>query len=228
MENLLLKYMETSFREPYYPEIGKPLPFVTISREFGCPSKLISRMLTDELNHRPSSQKGKWHYINKEIVEQAAKELELEPSKIQHLFSMDRIGMMDDLFSSFSANYKSTLKIRKTIRDVIQSFTGRGYVIIVGRGSVAITQGRPGSLHIRLHAPLEWRVQCVSEHKELTLDEAKKVAIETDFKRTALIESFLGHKLELGLFNVLFNCKTLSNDQIVNTIIKIMEERKMI
>lgn len=228
MENLLIKYMETSFREPYYPEIGKPLPFVTISREFGCPSKIISRMLADELNNRPGSQKDKWQNINKEIVEQAAKELELEPSRIQHLFSMDRIGMMDDLFSSFSANYKSTLKIRKTIRDVIQSFTWKGYVIIVGRGSVAITQGRASSLHIRLHAPLDWRVKCVSEHKGLTLEEARKVAIETDFKRTALIESFLGHKLEPGLFDASFNCKTLSNDQIVNTIIKMMEYRKMI
>ena len=185
-------------------------------------------MLAEELNHRPGTQNCKWHYINKEIVEQAAKELELEPSKIQHLFSMDRIGMMDDIFSSFSANYKSTLKIRKTIRDVIQSFTGRGFVIIVGRGSVAITQGRPDSLHIRLHAPLDWRVQCVSEHKGLTLEEARKVAIETDFKRSALIESFLGHKFDIGLFDASFNCKTISNDQIVNTIIKMMEDRKMI
>jgi hypothetical protein len=54
------------------------------------------------------------------------------------------------------------------------------------------------------------------------------LAIETDKKRTALIESFLGHKLEPNLFDAIFNCKTLSNPDIASTILKMMETLKMI
>jgi cytidylate kinase len=225
MDNLLLRYMDTRFREPVYTEGSNLLPVVTVSREFGCPSKLISMMLAEELNRK--TEKGKWQYISKEVVEQAARELELEPVKLEHLFSIDPAGILD-LVSSFSTNYKSTLKIKKTIREVIQSFTRKGHVILVGRGSVAIIHGRPNSLHIRLQAPLEWRVRAVSEHRGIPPDEARKLAIETDYKRTTLIESFLGHKLEPGLFDIIFNCKTLSNDDIVSTIVKMMENLKMV
>lgn len=229
MDNLLLKYMESRFQESSYPESRKPNPFVTLSREFGCPSKLIAKMLAQELNRKAVSEKERqWQYINKEIVEQAARELELEPFKIEHLFKMDQLGIMDDLLSSFSSNYKSSQKIRKTIRDVIQSFSQRGYVILVGRGSVAITHNRPNSLHIRLQAPFDWRVQCISERQGIPVSEAMNVTLETDKKRTALIESFLGHKLEPALFDVVFNCKTISNEDVVSSIIKMMEIRKMI
>jgi len=229
MNNLLLKYMESRFQEQFNMETNKPHPFVTISREFGCPSKLIAKMLAEELNRKAGNAKGRlWQYINKEIVEQAAMELELEPVKIEHLFRMDQTGILDDLLSSFSSNYKSTQKIRKTILDVTQTFSKKGHVILVGRGSVAITHDRPNSLHIRLQAPLDWRAHCVSEHKGITVREALQVAVEIDKKRTALIESFLGHKLEPNLFDAIFNCKTLSNADIISTIIKMMETLKMI
>ena len=229
MNNLLLKYMESRFQEQFTTETDKLHPFVTISREFGCPSKLIAKMLAEELNRKVGNEKVRqWQYINKEIVEQAAMELELEPVKIEHLFKMDQTGILDDLLSSFSSNYKSTYKIRKTIRDVIQTFIKKGHVILVGRGSVAITHDRPNSLHIRLQAPLDWRVSCISEHEGIPVSEAMHLAIETDRKRTALIESFLGHKLEPSLFDAIFNCKTLSYPNIVNTIIKMMESLNMI
>ena len=122
MDNLLLQYMESRFQEQIHTEPNKPYPFVTLSREFGCPSKLIARMLAEELNRKTGNEKGwHWQYINKEIVEQAARELELEPFKIEHLFKMDQTGILDDLLSSFSSNYKSSHKIRKTIQEVIQS-----------------------------------------------------------------------------------------------------------
>jgi cytidylate kinase len=228
MDNLLLKYMENRFLEPDKGTTGKVLPFVTLSREFGCPSKLIAKMLVDELNRKARKTTNPWQYVNKEIVEHAAEELELQPAKIRHLFSMDQTGMLDDLLASFSSNYKSTQKIRKTIREVVRSFTQKGNVVLVGRGGVAITHGLPNSLHIRLEAPLEWRAQCVSGHQGISIPEALKLAVLTDRKRTALIESFLGHKLDPGLFDATFNCKTLSSHDIVSAILRLMESREMV
>ena len=229
MDNLLLKYMETRFQEPLKTKDAKQYPFITISREFGCPSKLIASLLTDELNSRREKNEGpKWQYINKEVVAEAAKELDLEPDKIQHLFHADQIGILDDILASFSQNYKSTHQIKKTIRDVIQAFSERGNVILVGRGGVAITRGKPNSLHVRLQGPFDWRVDCICKHEELSKHEAVSLVLDIDKKRAALIELFLGRKPDPTIYDLIFNCKTLSKEEIVQTIIKVMEVRKLI
>jgi cytidylate kinase len=229
MDNLLLKYMEYRFRETLKPGMGKQYPFITISREFGCPSKLIATLLADELNARPGKKEGpKWQYINKEVVAEAAKELDLEPQKIRHLFNAEQIGMLDDLLSSFSANYKSTYQIKRTINEVIKGFSERGNIILVGRAGVAITQGKPHALHIRLMAPDDWRVECISRHMGIPKPEATSLVLDMDKKRTALIQLFLGRKPEPTLYDLIFNCKSLKNEEIVHAIIKLMETRKLI
>jgi cytidylate kinase len=104
----------------------------------------------------------------------------------------------------------------------------QGHLVIVGRGSVAILQGCPHVLHIRLQAPLEWRVQEICTSRGLKETEALKMTNETDKKRTALIELLLGRKFDQNLFDVVFNCSTFSKEEIVQSILRIMEIRKLI
>lgn len=229
MENLLFQYLQNRFLEPQKIEPCGPYPFVTISREFGCPSKVIALMLAESLNKRQARTKTpKWISINKEIVEESARKLELEPVKLKHIFNAEEKSIMDDVLASFSSNYKSNIRIKKTIQDVIRTIAQKGYVIIVGRGGVAITHDCPGSLHVRLQAPVDWRIQEVADHSKVTKSVARKMIMETDNKRTSLIEIFLGHKLENSLFDIILNCKSQPNEDIVKTIIFMMEQKNMI
>ncbi|MDP4282592.1 MAG: cytidylate kinase-like family protein [Bacteroidota bacterium] len=229
MENLLIQYLEKGFHEPEKPDLSRPKPFVTISREFGCPSKPVAEMLVEALNKYALGEKDpKWKMINKEVVEQAARELDLEPNRIKYLFNAERRGTWDDILASFSDNYKSNLKIKKTIKEVITSFALEGHVVLVGRGSVAITQSMPRSLHIRLQGPLEWRASEYAQRHDINYEEALKVAIETDKKRTGLIEIFLGKKFDPGIFDLIINCQRISKEDIVRTIVYQMQLRKMI
>ena len=43
MENLLREYLEKAFTERTLPHNDPNGPVVTISREFGCPSKLVAQ-----------------------------------------------------------------------------------------------------------------------------------------------------------------------------------------
>jgi cytidylate kinase len=101
-------------------------------------------------------------------------------------------------------------------------------MVLVGRGSVAILQGCPNSLHIRLQAPLEWRVQGICNSRGINETDALKLSNETDQKRKAIIELLLGRKFDQNLFDVVFNCKTFPKEEIVNSIMRIMEVRKLI
>jgi len=229
MENIMKLYFEKRYLEQESMKPCGPGPIVTISREFGCPSKAIAQLLTETLNKRSvQPADSKWKYISKEVVEEAARKLDIKTIEMNYLISSGEKGLVEDLLTSFSPNYVSSRKIKKILNDVIQTLALQGHLVIVGRGSVAILQGCPHVLHVRLQAPLEWRVREIITSRGLNEAEALKITNETDQKRTALIELLLGRKFDQNLFDVIFNCNTFSKEEIVNSILRIMEVRKLI
>ncbi len=56
-------------------------------------------------------------------------------------------------------------------------------MILIGRGGVTITRNHPKSLHVRLTAPLEWRINAVMEKRKLPEEKVKPYTIEMDIKR---------------------------------------------
>jgi hypothetical protein len=229
MENLLREYMDRAFSERGIEKQAGPLPVVTISREFGCPSKLIAHQLTNELNKIAGMEKlRKWRFINKEVVEAIARRLELNPTEVNYQLNSGGKGLVEDVLASFSPNYVSSHRMRKTITAVVRSIAEQGYVVIVGRGGVGILQHAPGTIHIRLQAPRDWRIGEISRSRELTRQESVKLVDDMDKKRTALIELMTGGKFHPCLFDLSFNCQTLSKEEIVHTILGLMKIKNMI
>jgi len=229
MENIFKTYFEQQFREQQSRLPFTPRPVVTISREFGCPSKLIAVMLTDALNKKNKEKKSPfWQFINKEVVEEAARKLDIKTMDMNSALSYAEKGLMKDILQSFTPRYVNSFKLKKTLDDVIKSIAQQGNIVIVGRGSVVILRDRPCTLHIRLMAPLDWRVKGISGSKGITEAEALKMATDMDKKRTALIELLLDRKADHNLFDIVYNCSTLSKEEVVHSIINIMEARKMI
>ncbi len=226
MTNLLMKYMGQRFSdEADQPVQKKAGPVVTISRETGCPSKRISNLLAEKLNEQYNLDTDKkWKTISKEILYDSAKELELNPAKIKYVFEYQEKGMWDDLLSSFSSKYyKSDRKIRRVITEVVRTIAETGHAIIIGRGGVAIAKDIPMSLHINLVAPLEWRSLILSKKFDMNIDEAKQYAVETDNKRKKFRDSFQGKGTDYTWFDVSYDCMTLTDEEIVHSIIAIMK-----
>lgn len=229
MENLLLKYMGQGLTEVFTQTGISVKPIVTISREFGCPSKLIAQMLTDAINKRAGEHPyKKWKFINKEVLESAAKEFQLNPSDVKYLLGLGEKGLLEDFLVSFSSNYVSNLKVKHTLHKVVNTIADTGHVVFVGRGSAAILHGRQHALHVRLQAPVEWRAHSVCEMRNIDMMEARRMMEATDKKRTALFELILGRKMDPYIFDVVFNCSTLTQQQIVGAITGMMEAREML
>jgi cytidylate kinase len=210
---------------------SEPGPVITISREYGCPAKLVAEKLTELINIKLSTHGSKehWKWISKEILSEAAQELSMKPEEISYVFDYEQKGILDDILSSHSRKYyKNDKTIRQTIANVIRSFAVQGNIIIVGRGGVVIAKDIPRSLHINLEAPLEWRAVRTAAKYQLSLEQARKTAIETDKKRREFREYFAGKGTDYTRFDLTVNCMTLSVDEISEFILKIAEIRKLI
>ncbi|MEA3316767.1 MAG: cytidylate kinase-like family protein [Bacteroidota bacterium] len=231
MGNVLLKYLEERHKnDKDKKEISESGPVITISREFGCSAKMISKKLSEQLNEiNAGKEKQKWKIITKEILESAAKELGLDIDKIDYVFKNEKRGAIDDILNSLSNKYyKSDRKIKQTLKDVILGIGEKGNAIIVGRCGATITRSISKSLHIRLIAPLTWRVPGIKERHEISYYEAEKLAIENDKRRANLRDDFAGKKIDDYDYDLILNAKSLSIDEIVALIIKTLKMKKII
>jgi cytidylate kinase len=235
MSNILLEYMRNRLtREAAVPAKKKASeggPVLTISREYGCPAKRLAGMLTTALNRVEIERfsKHRWKWIGKEILEESAKELNLKPDMVRSIITEHEPGLLDDIVLSLSHKYyPGDVKIKRTFGSVIRTFAEEGHVVIVGRGGASITRDIPRSLHIKLHAPMEWRVGRISENYKVSLEEAEKTIREIDHKRQLIRDFFEGHKAEDAIFDIILNYKTIPEEDQVALILKAMEQKGLI
>lgn len=230
MANILLKYLEEryKYRIPDKKNLPKG-PVITISREFGCPANLCASDLAELLTKIEDGNKEPWKVISKEILEQAAHELGLTPEKIEFVFKFEKRSAVDEILEALSSKYyKSERKIKNTIREVIRSIGEQGRVIIVGRAGSTILRDIPNSLHIKLIAPIDYRIDGVSKRHEITHSEARKLTEEMDKKRAQLRTEFAGRKVDDNDYDLIFNTMIFKSEEIVELITKAASIRKLI
>ena len=88
MSNVLLTYMRKrfNFESAAVPKKKHaPGPVITISREYGCPAKHLAERLAAGLNkiEVENYSKNRWQWISKEILDESARELNLNPSMVR-------------------------------------------------------------------------------------------------------------------------------------------------
>jgi cytidylate kinase len=224
----LVQYLKNRYAERN-ETFTDPGPVVTISRETGCPGRKLAQLLTDVLNQRyPKGDKKSWKWVGKDIFEDAAKELGLEPDEVQKVFKEKRTAIDQILSAQSQKFYKNDQRVRKTIGQMIRSVANDGHVIILGRGGIAITRDIKRSLHIFLEAPPEWRAGVLSEKQCCTHAEALKFIKEIDKHRALYRDYYQGKNTDYTWFDARFNCMTFKIEEIVDSIIRMMEIRKLI
>lgn len=230
MTNILLKYLEDRYKYHIPKEEDEsPGPVITISRDFGCPANMCANNLAEILTKMDDGENEPWKVISKEILEQAAKELGLTPEKIEFVFKFEKRSAVDEIIEALSSKYyKSERKIKNTIREVIRSIGEQGRVIIVGRAGSAILQDIHNSLHIKLIAQLDFRVDGVSRRHEITHYEARKLTEEMDKKRAQLRNEFAGRRIGNVDYDLIYNCEKFKLGNIVELIAKAAEIRGLV
>jgi len=225
MENSLLNYMNKRFGEiSQARHQGARLqhahiagPVITISRQVGCRGIKTAQNLAEALNEFVICKK--WQVISKEVLHESARQLELDPRKVNRLFTPDEHSTFDEIIEAFNAKmYKSDRMILKTVKEVIKGFAVDGCCIIVGRAGHIIAKDIEHSLHIRLEAPLDWRIEQIASRNNISMDEAVKFIAESEKKREAFRKHYLSKKHPEIMFDLVINISRFKPENVVRLI----------
>jgi len=227
MYNTLLNYMnrrlgdEEKKTAPSFKIAG---PVITISREVGCGGILVGQHLAEELNK--SVYCKQWQVISKEVLSQSAKELKVKQQKVDRLFASSEHFTFDEILSAFSEKYyKSNRVIMKTVREVIHNFASDGCCIIVGRAGHLIASDIDNSLHVRLVAPMKWRVDSIAARRQMSKADALKYINDIEKERTVFRDYFRKNKDEQESFDLTIDVSRFELTDLIKLIIKAFELR---
>jgi len=164
------------------------LPFITISREFGCEGRPLAQQLVEFLNTR-SRPALPWVAYDRELLDQVATEMHLGRDIVD---SMDgrRSNEMSELFDAILNRKVDEAVVFRRLAAVIRSLAMVGHAVIVGRGSSMITQDLKTGLHIRLVAARDWRVSKVAAERGLALPEAGRIVDVGEQQRRKFLSTF--------------------------------------
>jgi cytidylate kinase len=220
-------YFDTRYRESLLNKpSGEDGPVITISRQTGCDARYVAQNVVDNLNRKYGGTKWKW--VDKDIIYKIAEELNTDALRVENFYKGIELSNASEMIMAFSGNFVSDLRVKKAIKDVVQTMCKEGFLVIVGRGGVSIAQEMKDALHIRLVAPFYWRVENVMKKKNIDMEAAEEYVIDTDEKRFNLIQTFLDKKsLNIDyLFDATINRNGFSIEETAE-LIAVMYDKKV-
>jgi len=179
------RYIEnkTTGKEPQVKyNIG---PCITISREAGAGSDLIAGKIVDYLMPKQKDPSIEWGVFDKNLIEKVLEDHNL-PSVLKK-FVEDEPKTLSNMLNELFGIHPPILKLIHKATETIFNLSSIGNVIIIGRGSNIITKALPNSFHVRLVAPVDFRIKNVREFYGNTKKEAEDFIRTEDLKRTKFV-----------------------------------------
>ncbi len=219
MGNLLLNYLKErdAAREALKSISNLGGTLITISREAGCDAVGLAELIAARFNSK--QPKTKWKVISKEIYQETAEELQMDPKEVFKILHKSEKFAFEKVLKAFGdKHYVSETKIEKTIKEVILHNAIDGHCIMVGRAVHIIAKEIKKALNIRLVAPLHYRVSLIMENNHLNKEEAIEYIRKVDMERKAYRKVLLKDNPQFKLFNITFDRSAFTDEEIVDII----------
>ena len=204
---------------------------ITISRQIGSKGDEIAEKLAKDLNYR---------YFDKLLMTEIAISSGLSEAEVVD-FSEDNYkvkGFFDQLFRRKEPIAKITIRGVDTtgattittqtfdeegclsfVQTVIRKLKNWGDVVIVGRGGQVLLKDVPQTLHVRIIAPLEKRVENLVKERNISKEEALRIISEKDRSAEQYLRRFYNVDWnDPELYHLMLNTGFLTVEQAVEII----------
>ena len=214
------------------------MPVITISRQFGAPAVRIARRLSEHFGAE---------FLDRAIVAQVAvrsgipeTELELYDERLPSFFQRvaaalaagsPEVAMPVAPYPDQMSHLSTHDRLVAITRTVIEEAAERGNAVIVGRGGAFILRGRPGVLHVQLHAALDARVRYLISRVEDIPDDTRpderslrELCKSIDAARAEYIRRhYNADWLDARLYDLSIDTGTLGIDRTLDLIVRAAE-----
>jgi cytidylate kinase len=157
---------------------------VTIAREYGSGGSRIGRQLAQEL-HLP--------FYDKELIALAAQESGFAEDFIEKMEQKKTVDFFYHLYLS-SQELPLAEQVFLAQSQAIQKIAQKGPCVIVGRCADYVLRDLPNCLRVFVHAPLEWRIQCVRDEARASVANYAEYLQKQDKNRAGYYNYFTGYK----------------------------------
>jgi cytidylate kinase len=230
MSNTLINYLNKRFleeKESITRFSKSPGPVITVSRQVGCNGLKLAKLL--EIKLEKGNPLTDWKVLSKEILVASAIELNMDFDEVRNTMKQaDKYSFSEILKAFNDKHYKSERKITKTVIDTILKFATEGYCIIIGRDGHMITKDIEKSLHIRLIAPLDYRVKNIMENNQLTRLKAIEFINRVEKEREAFRKSIRPGFMQEELFDITINLEAFNDDEVLDLIWCAIDKKKLL
>ncbi len=194
------------------PETTPTMPFVTLSRQYGCPAWALAEELARRLNQRL----GKDEYViyDRKLLEWIAAHHAIEKDLVDSLSTRSR-GELEDWVVSLIGGRPSEWSVFQGLAKAIRGLALHGRSILIGRGGALLTRDLPGGVHIRLIAPAAWRLEALAREwpervENLNMDTLRRL----DRERESFVRKYTGEDPNSPEhYDLTLNAARLSVDQ---------------
>jgi len=167
-------------------------PFFTISRQFGCPAFPFAKLLGEKLK---VIQGRDYVVYDRKLIEWVCEERNVSKNLMDSLNKRIR-GEIEDWIVGLFSGEASEMSAFRNLAFAVKAIAAKGHSIMIGRGSSLITSGMKNGFHIRLVAPLQWRINYFKDHYPERTDLANESAfLLIDQQREGFVKKYLSSDL---------------------------------
>ncbi len=204
-----------------------PVPFVTISREYGAGGYEVAARLTDLLNEEFNPDPA-WSAYDKDLLDKLSKDMGISKALLDTL-SHDARKKVTEFFHTFFSKFPPQVAVFQQLVANITTLLCNGNVVIVGRAGRKIAKDMPGGFHVRMIAPFNWRVNRISKLFDVSEAEAKKLIEERTKKRESFLNEFLNFdSSDPHNYHLVINMEEVSVEEAAQMIFSGMKIKKIV
>lgn len=177
-------------RKLQQPDSERTLPFITISREFGCTGFRLGLALLDSLNAGVMEEE-QWSIYDRRVFEFIDGDPEMNRRFFEEHIQRRNLEFEEYLNTTFGAA-PSDLSLFNRWANAMRNLARQGRAIFVGRASQLVTRDILGGVHLRVMAPFEWRIAEHAKNYGLTDTEARTLTRIKDRERREFLQRYFG------------------------------------
>jgi len=185
---------------------------ITIERQYASGGKQIASQLAKKLGYE---------FYNEEILNMAAKQLNIETDYIEHLEETATSSIMNAMARAANFTEDQELSVRLFLAecDIINRIALTGNSVIVGRCATQILANRKNCLSVFIHADEEARIRRAVDEYGIPEDEVHAVLKKTDRRRSEFYNTHAHQKwYSMDTYDLCLNSEIIGIDNCVEAI----------